>query len=230
MFISEVFYSIQGEGELVGVPSVFVRTSGCNLRCSWCDTMYASWHPEGEEIPLDALMQQIQSHAANHVVLTGGEPMVARGIHELADCLKSENMHVTIETAGTMLPEGIHCDLASVSPKLKNSTPGKELSESWRMRHENTRWAPEIAQEWLQKYEYQLKFVVSHPHDMQEVEEYLQAIRTPILPHKILIMPEGKDTQELKCHTEIVVDICKKSGYRFCSRLHVDLFGNTRGT
>jgi 7-carboxy-7-deazaguanine synthase len=230
MFISEVFYSIQGEGELVGVPSVFVRTSGCNLRCSWCDTMYASWYPEGEEIPLDALMQQIQSHEANHVVLTGGEPMVARGIHELADCLKSENMHVTIETAGTMLPEGIHCDLASVSPKLKNSTPGKELSESWRSRHEDTRWKPEIAKEWIHQYDYQLKFVVSHSDDIREIEEYVNETGLTIPPRKILIMPEGKDKQELSVHTDIVIDVCKSKGYRFCNRLHVDLFGNTRGT
>ncbi|MDA7618614.1 7-carboxy-7-deazaguanine synthase QueE [Verrucomicrobia bacterium] len=230
MFVSEIFYSIQGEGELAGVPSVFIRVSGCNLRCKWCDTKYASWYPEGEEMSIDEVLTDVEFHNAKHVVLTGGEPMIARGIHDLARRIQAQKMHVTIETAGTVLPEGIPCDLASISPKLKNANPGKELSGSWRTRHDKLRWAPEIAQEWTQQYEYQLKFVVSHPHDMQEVEEYLQAIRIPVPPHKVLIMPEGKDIQEIKSHTDIVVGICKKSGYRFCNRLHVDLFGNTRGT
>ena len=89
MLISEIFYSIQGEGELTGVPSVFVRTSGCNLRCAWCDTPYASWNPEGEMRTVAQLVATVQeSRAARHVVLTGGEPMVAKGIHDLAARLK----------------------------------------------------------------------------------------------------------------------------------------------
>ncbi|MDB4777455.1 7-carboxy-7-deazaguanine synthase QueE [Verrucomicrobia bacterium] len=230
MFISEVFYSIQGEGELAGVPSVFVRTSGCNLRCSWCDTMYASWHPEGVEKTLDDLIEEIQAHNADHVVVTGGEPMIARDIHSLTGRVKSKGMHITIETAGTVLPDGIDCDLVSISPKLKNSTPGVELSASWRTRHEDTRWRPEIAKEWIHQYDYQLKFVVSHSDDIREIEEYVNETGLKIPPRKILIMPEGKDKQELSDHTDIVVDVCKSKGYRFCNRLHVDLFGNTRGT
>lgn len=80
MLISEIFYSIQGEGELTGVPSVFIRTSGCNLRCDWCDTMYASWEPKGEDLPLEAILCQVDTFSpAQHCVLTGGEPMVAKG-------------------------------------------------------------------------------------------------------------------------------------------------------
>src|SRR5688572_20004036 len=123
MRISEIFYSIQGEGELTGVPSVFVRTSGCNLRCTWCDTKYASWNPEGEELSIDAIVEQVRTFPARHVVLTGGEPMVARGISELAQRLRDDGLHITIETAGTIAPDGIACDLASLSPKLSNSTP-----------------------------------------------------------------------------------------------------------
>src|SRR5271163_3836699 len=79
--ISEVFYSVQGEGGLVGVPSVFVRTSGCNLRCSWCDTPYTSWTPEGTDLRIDAILDEAGHYdAARHVVLTGGEPMIAPGI------------------------------------------------------------------------------------------------------------------------------------------------------
>src|SRR5947208_6221007 len=106
MFVSEIFYSIQGEGELTGVPSVFIRTSGCNLRCSWCDTKYASWQPEGDDVPLDEIIAQVVTHPATHCVLTGGEPMIAKGIHELAARLRKLGRHVTIETAGTIAPEG----------------------------------------------------------------------------------------------------------------------------
>src|SRR6187402_924568 len=99
MLISEIFYSLQGEGELTGVPSVFVRTSGCNLRCSWCDTPYASWNPEGEPRSVAQIVSAVQAHAsARHVVLTGGEPMIAKEIRELAAALKALEYHITIET------------------------------------------------------------------------------------------------------------------------------------
>src|SRR5438094_10421005 len=88
MYIAEVFYSIQGEGELTGVPSVFVRTSGCNLRCSWCDTKYASWHPEGVHMDLDAIVSAVSAYPSQYCVLTGGEPMIAKEIHELATKLR----------------------------------------------------------------------------------------------------------------------------------------------
>src|SRR5688572_2622448 len=123
MRISEIFYSLQGEGELTGVPSVFIRTSGCNLRCTWCDTKYASWTPEGENLSVDDLMEKVASFPARHVVLTGGEPMVAPELPELAQRLREAGLHITIETAGTVAPGGIACDLASLSPKLAHSTP-----------------------------------------------------------------------------------------------------------
>src|ERR1700742_3220596 len=74
--ISEIFYSIQGEGGLVGVPSVFVRASGCNLRCTWCDTPYTSWNPEGSNRTIAEIVEEVRRHPAKHVVLTGGEPMM----------------------------------------------------------------------------------------------------------------------------------------------------------
>src|SRR5438045_9777140 len=107
MYISEIFHSIQGEGELTGVPSVFVRTSGCNLRCTWCDTKYASWHPEGKEMSVDNVVSRVIEFDSDYCVLTGGEPMVAKGIHELAEKLQSSGKHITIETAATVSPNAI---------------------------------------------------------------------------------------------------------------------------
>ena len=89
MLIAEIFHSLQGEGELTGVPSVFVRTSGCNLRCNWCDTPYASWKPEGKPFTVEQVVAAVQAYPlARHVVLTGGEPMIAPEIRSLAEELK----------------------------------------------------------------------------------------------------------------------------------------------
>ena len=115
MKISELFFSIQGEGELTGIPSVFVRTSGCNLRCRWCDTKYSSWTPEGENVDIEELVEKVCSYPARHVVITGGEPMIAKDIKEFVDLLKQSGKHITIETAGTIAPTGIQCDLATIS-------------------------------------------------------------------------------------------------------------------
>src|ERR1700759_1277653 len=104
MLVSEIFYSVQGEGRLSGVPSVFVRTSGCNLRCRWCDTPYASWTPEGAEMSLPEILTEVKKHPAHHVVVTGGEPMIAKGMPEMLTALHEAGKHITIETAGTISP------------------------------------------------------------------------------------------------------------------------------
>src|SRR5260370_20755255 len=82
MKIAEIFYSIQGEGMLAGVPSVFVRTSGCNLRCEWCDTPYTSWNPEGRDMRVEEIVAEVRRHGASHAVVTGGEPMIADAVIE----------------------------------------------------------------------------------------------------------------------------------------------------
>src|SRR3954471_24601393 len=98
MLISEIFYSIQGEGELTGMPSVFVRTSGCNLRCTWCDTPYASWNPEGTQQSVAQVRAAGESNPqANHVALTGGEPMIAKELKSLAGKIRGTGRHITIE-------------------------------------------------------------------------------------------------------------------------------------
>jgi 7-carboxy-7-deazaguanine synthase len=109
MWISELFYSIQGEGILSGVPSVFIRTSGCNLRCVWCDTPYTSWKAEGDHRSLDEIMEYVTQHSTGHVVLTGGEPMIAPETPDLTRRLRFAGQHITIETAGTEYAE-VECD------------------------------------------------------------------------------------------------------------------------
>src|SRR2546426_10236001 len=98
MRVAELFYSIQGEGKLAGVPSVFVRASGCNLRCVWCDTPYASWNPEGEDVAVDQIVRRVGEFGSRHVVVTGGEPMIMLDISALCDALKGAGHHITIET------------------------------------------------------------------------------------------------------------------------------------
>jgi len=230
MLISEIFYSIQGEGTLAGVPSVFIRTSGCNLRCDWCDTPYASWEPEGVNMSLDAIIETVQQYGASHCVVTGGEPMVAKEIQGLCERLKKLGKHITIETAGTVVPENIPCDLASISPKLSNSTPPKERVNSWHERHEETRLQPEVLQEWLSQYEYQFKFVVTSSGDLEEIKSLIGNVGHPVPPEKIMLMPEGVDAQTIRGRDQALVEICKDEGYRYCNRLQIELFGDTRGT
>ena len=231
MRIAEIFYSIQGEGELTGVPSVFVRTSGCNLRCAWCDTPYASWDPEGPEMTLAEIVAEVQKHPTRFVVLTGGEPMVAKGIHGLAQWLRSLGKHITIETAGTVAPGGIACDLASLSPKLANSTPASGTIEAaWNERHEERRLRRGVIAEWLDGYRNQLKFVVSEPAQIAEIEQLLESLGRLVLPETIHLMPESRSVGDLRRRAPWLLDLCKQKGYRYCHRLQIHLFGDTRGT
>ena len=230
MLVSEIFFSLQGEGELIGVPSVFVRLSGCNLRCNWCDTPFASWNPEGEALSIDQIIAQVSIHPARHVVLTGGEPMIASGIRELATEIKKLGYHITIETAATIVPEGIPCDLASLSPKLANAAPDERLPASWRERHEKLRWQPDVLLAWLKQYTYQLKFVVATEADVDEIEAMICELGEPVPRAKILLMPEGTSPEVLRSRSGWLSELCKARGYRYAPRLHIELYGNRRGT
>ena len=231
MLISEIFYSIQGEGELSGVPSVFVRTSGCNLRCTWCDTPYASWNPEGEQMTVAQIVAAVERHPeARHVVLTGGEPMIAKDIRQLAADIKATGRHITIETAATVAPEGIACDLASLSPKLLNSAPDPVEHAVWRKKHESLRWQPDVVRAWVDTYPYQFKFVVTRPQDVDELESMLGALRRDIPRHKVLLMPEGTSIEAMRTRSAWLGELCKTRGYRYAHRLHLELYGNRRGT
>jgi len=230
MLIAEIFHSLQGEGELAGVPSVFVRASGCNLRCAWCDTPYASWNPEGVQQTVDEIIAKVAGWPAAHVVLTGGEPMIAPGIRDLAQELRLLGRHVTIETAATVEPEGIACDLASLSPKLLNSAPDGAAHAAWRRRHEALRWQPAVVRAWMEAYAFQLKFVVSRPEDVEEIEGMLAQLPRDLPRHKVLLMPEGTAVEALRARAQWIGEICKQRGFRYAPRLQVGLYGNRRGT
>jgi 7-carboxy-7-deazaguanine synthase len=161
-------------------------------------------------------------------VLTGGEPMIAPGIHDLARSARAEGRHVTIETAGTIPPEGIECDLASLSPKLSNSDPDE--ASGWQARHRERRWQPEIVRAWLEGYDTQLKFVVRSEADLNEIREQLDRVGVPVAPENVLLMPEGTDVDTLHERGREVARLCRAHGYRFSPRLHIELWGNTRGT
>jgi 7-carboxy-7-deazaguanine synthase len=220
--IAELFYSIQGEGSLAGVPSVFVRTSGCNLRCSWCDTPYTSWRPEGADWTLDRILDEVRSYRAQHVVVTGGEPMIAPEIVPLTARLRDAGLHITIETAGTVFAP-VACDLMSISPKLANSTPEGPFAAQ----HERLRIQPDVLRELMARYPYQLKFVIATPDDVPEVAALVDALAAP--PASVILMPEGTNRDRVRERGLWIAEVCKERGYRYSPRLHVDLYGDQRG-
>jgi 7-carboxy-7-deazaguanine synthase len=227
MKVSEVFYSVQGEGMLAGVPSVFIRLSGCNLRCVWCDTPYSSWQPEGEDISLEALVESARATGAKHIVITGGEPMIFDEVVPLTKQLKDAGFHITIETAATVY-QPVACDLMSLSPKLANSTPHDREEGRWAAQHERLRYQPDVLRRLMNEYPYQLKFVVSKPEDLDEIEKILK--ETGADRDRVILMPEGTSTETIRKRAQWVVEICKRKGFRYGPRLHVDIFGNRRGT
>ena len=227
MKISDIFCSIQGEGKLIGVPSVFVRTSGCNLRCTWCDTPYASWDPEGDSLSINEILDRVSAYAARYVVLTGGEPMIAPGIEELCRRLTEGGYHITIETAATVWKDVV-CDLASISPKLGNSTPVSRDEGRWADSHEQSRINLDTIRRFMQMPVYQLKFVVDTPEDLAEIDELLAQL-DPVDPSNVLLMPQGVTAEELNERGRWITEICKDRGFRFCPRLQITLYGNVRG-
>ncbi len=225
LWIAETFVSVQGEGKLAGVPSLFVRTSGCNLRCHFCDTPYASWTASGEHRTIDEILQVLETRpGVKHVVVTGGEPMIAKGIEALVAELARRKLHVTIETAGThYLP--LPVDLWSISPKLASSAP--DATSGWRERHEATRVRDDVVKAMMRDV-HQLKFVAGQPEDLDEIGAWVA--RLGASADNVLVMPEGTSIEALNAVAQWLVPAVIERGWRFADRLHIRLFGHTPGT
>ncbi|ODR80730.1 radical SAM protein [Haladaptatus sp. W1] len=235
--INELFYSLQGEGTLAGVPSVFVRTSGCNLRCWFCDSYHTSWEPTHARMTVDEIVAEVESYDANHVVLTGGEPLVHEESVILLDRLSERGYHTTVETNGTIFRDA-PIDLASVSPKLASSTPTPETDPKgdgeWEDRHEERRIDVETLGALVDAYDTQMKFVVTDDGDLEEIEELVSDVRATadelLSDADVLLMPEGATREQLDETRERVAQLAIEYGYRYTPRLHVDLWNDAPGT
>jgi 7-carboxy-7-deazaguanine synthase len=227
MKIADIFFSIQGEGRLLGVPSAFVRTTGCPLRCVWCDSEYTSWRPEGEALTVEEILHRLSASPIRHVVVTGGEPLIAPGIEDLCAALHRRGYHVTIETAAVVFKE-VACDLASLSPKLSNSIPHEREGGRWAERHDRQRLRLDVIQAFMDRTDYQLKFVIDEAADVEEVRAIVAQLRG-VDPAKVLLMPQGTSHEELARRGSWLVEVCKQHGFRYCPRLHIELYGNRRG-
>lgn len=211
LIVNEIFYSVQGEGPNVGKPAVFVRLGGCNLACSWCDSKY-TWHPKKEDNQIwtiEKVIREIKRYPCKHLVITGGEPLLQQDkIKTLLKKLKGYS--VEIETNGSMpikisrLIEQINC-----SPKLKNSG-----NKPYPLRLKPTN----------KKVLY--KFVVQKKSDMAEIRAYVKKYKLPT--DRIYLMPEGITKSAIEKRSKWLIDVCKKEGYNFTTRLHILLYGNQR--
>lgn len=223
MFVSEVFASLQGEGILAGTPSLFIRTSGCNLRCRWCDTPYTSWRPEGFRRTVRELVGAATAAGLRHVVVTGGEPLLQRELAALTDALAANGHHITVETAGT-LARSFTCDLLSLSPKTSNSDPDGPFANRHRLLRANLHSIAEL----LARFpDHQLKFVVREEADLVEILDVVA--RVGASRDRVVLMPEGRTAEEVAARAPLVGRMCREAGLRYSPRLHLDLFGSGRG-
>ncbi|MCX5746152.1 MAG: 7-carboxy-7-deazaguanine synthase QueE [Proteobacteria bacterium] len=227
MKLSEIFTSIQGEGISMGVPSVFVRTAECNLRCTWCDTKYTwDWDhhdraTEVEELAWEVAVERIVATAsgARTIVITGGEPMLQQDdVLALARALHAQGFRLEVETSGSIEPTAAlreAIDQWNVSPKLANS--GNKLAARLRS-------GPLTAFSTLPTANF--KFVICTPEDVLEVVQL--ATTYGIAPARITLMPEGRTPDELAAKVWLA-DVCTARGFRLGTRLHVLLWGSKRG-
>ena len=224
----EIFASLQGEGPSAGRPSVFVRLSNCNLACVWCDTAY-TWRFSGPDAFERKAEQVVLSEAeaatrilafnGNRLVVTGGEPLLqAPALAKLLALLPA--MHIEIETNGTVAPPPALNALIhqyNVSPKLAHSGNPAALALI----------AERLAAFAADRRAF-FKFVVATPDDVAEV---LALAATYAIPReRLFVMPEGTDSATLRTRLRWLAEICAREGLRLSDRLHIHLYGDTRGT
>lgn len=232
---AEIFASVQGEGPSAGEPTAFVRLSRCNLACVWCDTAY-TWHFTGDERPhrsgetfdrkanqvtleVEEVAARIEGLGQRRLVVTGGEPMLqAAPLAQLLALLP--DVTVEIETNGTAFPPpklDVWVDQFNISPKLSHSGNARELAI-----------IPRVLRTYSGDTRAFFKFVVAEPSDVKEVVEIVQANALP--RGRVFLMAEGTDSASLRERQEWLVPLCLKHGFRLSDRLHIHLFGDTRGT
>lgn len=222
LFLSgdEIFYSIQGEGQNIGTPSVFLRLCFCNLECRWCDTKYAQKPvlKNGQErfLTVDQILKVIQTYPVKKIVITGGEPLIQQ--KALAVLLnKITDWDVEIETNGTIKPSAVivaRCKF-NVSPKLSSSGNKKEKC-----------FKPEILKYFNKFTRTSFKFVVASDTDIAEIEKIIKLCKLD--PDKIIIMPEGTRKEKMIDDTRRLAEIAKLKGWRLIPRLHILLWGKKR--
>ena len=210
--VSEIFYSIQGEGLLAGRPSVFIRLAGCPLRCKYCDTEYAIDSSAGTKMSIDEIMKKALKHSPDYAVITGGEPLISPHIALLCETIKKQNIHITIETAGIKFVPNLTCDLMSISPKLSNAHDNEPDKTGYLK-------IDQIA-ELIKNYDYQLKFVMEKIEDITEVHQILNDLKD-FDRSKILLMPQAKNITQYLRISPLIVELCKANGFVFSPRLQL---------
>ncbi len=228
MFVSEIFQSLQGEGRYAGHPSIFVRTSGCNLRCIWCDTPHTSWHAEGEHLTVAEILQQTKAWVqVEHAVLTGGEPLLQRDLPELVTEMRGGGHLITVETAATHFLEGLRPDLFSLSPKLSNSRPGSDHPKA-RALHDGNLNLDIVPRFLATDCDVQVKFVVETAADLAEILTLVERWRLP--RDQVYLMPQCDNGDLLVERGRVVAELCRQEGFNFTGRMQIELWGNERGT
>jgi 7-carboxy-7-deazaguanine synthase len=224
MRIAELFHSIQGEGKYAGTPAVFVRTTGCNLRCWFCDTPYTSWKPEGEQASWEQVAERALAYDCPHIVITGGEPLLQPDVVALSRRLRQAECFVSFETAGTVY-RPVAADLMSISPKLTNSRP---TDKRWGPRHDALRDNNEVMSRLIGEFDYQLKFVVDRTEDLQDIDAYVA--RYPnIASERVYLMPQATTAEHLREKMLWLQAAAAERRWNVSPRLHIEWFGNVRG-
>ncbi|NKB68056.1 MAG: radical SAM protein [Candidatus Latescibacteria bacterium] len=228
MFIAEIFHSLQGEGVYTGHPSVFIRTSGCNLRCLWCDTPYTSWEVQGHHHTVNQLLAETARWSrTKHVVITGGEPMLQKDLPALLKGLHARGHFTTIETAGTLYDDAVRPAFFSISPKLDNARPGPQHPREDRL-HQRNNSRVGLPRFIAGNVDFQFKFVVQGQADKREILGLVETFQIP--RNKVMLMPEATSADQLHQREREVAQLCREEGFVFTTRLHIELWGNTRGT